>query len=226
MCWIRWSASRWSPPTESAAGPDTGCWKRSASSPRTNTPSSSGEPRPARSGEIRDRHARYFATQAVAHWEIWDGPQQRDATDWVEAEFDNLRAGFRWAIDRDDLATATAIAAHTTMIAFDLQRFEPVGWAEELLPAATAAELAQLPRLYTAASFCAFTGRPADAVRYAEAASALQTDPALPTLRHRMGQLTGGSRPSLRRASRPVPGDLHRSDRRDPGSLTSSVCAD
>ena len=26
-----------------------------------------------------------------------------DAIDWVEVEFDNLRAGFRWATDRDDL---------------------------------------------------------------------------------------------------------------------------
>ena len=128
-------------------------------------------------GEIRDRHARYFAAQAAAHWELWDGPQQRDATDWVEAEFDNLRAGFLWAIDREDLASAAAIAAHTTALAYTLQRFEPVEWAEAVLPAAAAADVAQLPRLYSAASLCSFLGRSADAVRYAEAASTLQTNP-------------------------------------------------
>lgn len=128
-------------------------------------------------GEIRNRHARYFAAEAVARWELWDGPQQRDVTEWVEAEFDNLRAGFRWAIDQDDLDTATAIAAHTMALAFNLQRFEPVAWAEELLPAASAADVAQLPRLYAAASFCHFLGRSEDAVVYAEAASALQTNP-------------------------------------------------
>ena len=128
-------------------------------------------------GEIRDRHARYFATQAVAHFEMWDGPRMREATDWVEAEFDNLRAGFRWASDHGDLPTATAIAAHTPMIAFGLQRLEPIGWAEELLPAATAAQVSRLPRLYTAASICSYTGRPDDALGYAQAASALQADP-------------------------------------------------
>ena len=68
-------------------------------------------------GEVRDRHARYFAEQAVAHWDMWDGPGQRVALDWVDVEFANLRAGFRWAADQDDLATAAAIAAHTAMLA-------------------------------------------------------------------------------------------------------------
>jgi predicted ATPase len=127
-------------------------------------------------GEVRDRHARYFAQLAVAHWGMWDGPSQRGALDWVDAELANLRAGFRWAADQDDLATAAAIAAHTGMLGHTLQRFEPAGWAEEILEAATAAELAQLPRLYTAASFCMYSGRYEDAVGYAQAALALGAD--------------------------------------------------
>ena len=127
--------------------------------------------------QMRDRHPRYFAAQAAVHWELWDGPQQRVATDWVDVEFDNLRAGFLWAIDRQDLASAAAIAAHTAALAHTLQRFEPIEWAETVLPAAADADVAQLPRLYSAAGLCSFTGRSADAVRYAEAASALQTDP-------------------------------------------------
>ena len=55
--------------------------------------------------EVRDRHARYFAEQAVAHWDIWDGPRQRVAVDWVDVELANLRAGFRWAADQGDLAS-------------------------------------------------------------------------------------------------------------------------
>jgi predicted ATPase len=62
-------------------------------------------------GEIRDRHARYFAERAVAHWDMWDGPGQGVALDWVDVELANLRAGFRWAADQHDLATAAAIAA-------------------------------------------------------------------------------------------------------------------
>jgi predicted ATPase/class 3 adenylate cyclase len=128
-------------------------------------------------GEIRDRHARYFAERAVAYWGMWDGPGQRVALDWMEIEFANLRAGFRWAADQDDLATAAAIAAHTAMLGHTLQRFEPTAWAEEILEAAAAADLPQLPRLYTAASLCAFTGRAEAAVGCAQAAVALGADP-------------------------------------------------
>jgi hypothetical protein len=98
------------------------------------------------------------------------------ALDWVDVELANLRAGFRWAADQHDLATAAAIAAHTAMLALPLERYEPVGWAEEILAAATAAESAQLPRLYTAASLCAFTGRAEAAVGYAHAALDLEAD--------------------------------------------------
>jgi predicted ATPase len=128
-------------------------------------------------GEVRDRHARYFAQRAVAYWGMWDGPGQRAALDWVEVELANLRAGFRWAADQDDLATAAAIAAHTAMLGQPLERYEPAGWAEEILEAATTANLAQLPRLYTAASFCMYTGRAEAAVGYAQAAVALRADP-------------------------------------------------
>ena len=126
------------------------------------------------SNELRDRHASYFAEQAVAHWEIWDGPRQRVALDWVDVEFANLRAGFRWAADGADIAAATKIAAHTTLLAWSLQRYEPVGWAEELLAAATAANVEHLPRLYTAASVCGYVGRPADMLLYAQTALRLE----------------------------------------------------
>ena len=123
-----------------------------------------------RSEEVRDRHATYFASVAVAHWETFDGPAQRAALDWVDAEFGNLRAGFRWSADRGDLDTAIAIAAHTAMLGLSLQRYEAVGWAEELLATGAAADTAQLPRLYTAASLCSFMGRPGDGLDYARSA--------------------------------------------------------
>jgi predicted ATPase len=126
---------------------------------------------------LRDRHARYFAAQALAYWDIWDGPRQRIALDWVEVEFANLRAGFRWATDQTDLTTAAAIAAHTTTIAWVAQRYEPAGWAEEILMAATSADLSRLPRVYAAASFCMFTGRPETALGYAQTAAALAAEP-------------------------------------------------
>ncbi|MEA3213884.1 MAG: hypothetical protein QOJ19_40, partial [Acidimicrobiia bacterium] len=126
---------------------------------------------------VRDRHALYFAAQAIQHWNLWDGPNQRVALDWVDVEMANLRAGFRWATDRGDLSTAGAIAAHTAMLGMALELFEPVGWVEEILPAAIAARLPQLPRLYTAASLCSFAGRPDVGAHYAATAQVLETEP-------------------------------------------------
>jgi predicted ATPase len=126
--------------------------------------------------ELRDRHAAYFAAQVVTQADASQGPRFRFALDWVDTDMANLRTGFRWAVDRADLVTAVAIAAHTAILGFIRQRFEPISWAEEILEAATAAEVRQLPRLYTAASNCLYTGRPEVAVRYAQTAIAMETD--------------------------------------------------
>ena len=125
--------------------------------------------------DTRDRHATYYAERAIAHWTLWDGPRQPVAVDWVDTEFANLRAGFTWSADHD-LATAAAIAAHTTFMAYTLQRFEPVSWVETILAAPGAIDLAFLPRLYTAATACQYTGRVDAALQYADAALALQDD--------------------------------------------------
>ena len=60
------------------------------------------------------------------------------------------------------------------MMAFWLQVLEPIGWAEELFPAAAAtAAVAQLPRLHTAAGHCGFVGRPEAGVEYSRTALGL-----------------------------------------------------
>jgi predicted ATPase len=130
-----------------------------------------------RIAEARDRHARYFAEAVQRNWTVWDGPDQRRALDWADVEFANLRAAFRWAADQGQLDAAAAIAAHTAIEVWPLQRFEPVAWAEEILDAASAAEVEPLPRLLVAASLCLYTGRPDDGVARAQAAAALEADP-------------------------------------------------
>ena len=125
--------------------------------------------------EARDQHAGYYAGEAESWWERWDGPDYDAATEWVHAEFANLRTGFRWAGGRKDQLTAASIAAHTAMLGFALQRFEPVGWAEEILPE-VAPDSAQLPRLCLAAGFCMFTGRVEAAFDHLERAVALEAE--------------------------------------------------
>jgi hypothetical protein len=69
-----------------------------------------------------------------------------------------------------------AVAAHTTLLGWLPLRFEAVGWATEILDAATSADVRQLPRLYTAASLCSQIGEPEAAVGYARTAVALAAD--------------------------------------------------
>jgi predicted ATPase/class 3 adenylate cyclase/DNA-binding CsgD family transcriptional regulator len=137
------------------------------------------EDRLAESGALeqsRDRHARYFAHAAAARWDGWNGPGWRDAVDWVDVELDNLRSGFTWSSRRGDVEVATDIAAHAALMGFSVQLFETLAWAEELLDAATAADVRRLPRLYTAAGYACFAGRAEAARTHAHRATELEVD--------------------------------------------------
>jgi predicted ATPase/class 3 adenylate cyclase/DNA-binding CsgD family transcriptional regulator len=126
---------------------------------------------------VRDRHAIYYARELTARWDRWHGPGFHDAVDWVETEFSNLRAAFRWSAARADVVTAADIAAHAAMIGVSAELFETVGWVEDIVDAATTADVRRLPRVYTAAGYSCFTGRPEQAVTYAQNAGRLETNP-------------------------------------------------
>jgi len=125
---------------------------------------------------MRDRHAAHFGQEASVRYQRWNGPGWRDAVDWVEVELDNLRTAFRWSAQRGDLDVATDVAAHAALMGFSVQLFETVGWAEELLPAANAADVGRLPRLYTAAGYACFVGRAEAAAANAHRATELETE--------------------------------------------------
>ena len=72
---------------------------------------------------------------------------------------------------------ATDIAAHAALMGFSVQLFETLAWAEELLePAAAAADVRRLPRLYTAAGYACFAGRAEAARTNAHRATELEAD--------------------------------------------------
>ena len=131
------------------------------------------------SGEIaatRDRHATRFASEAVARWGHWNGPEWRDCVDWLEVELANLRAAYRWSRARGDVETAADVAAHAALMGASIQAFETVTWAQELLEEASRADVRRLPRLYTGAAWGCFTGAPAEAVAAAQSAATLEND--------------------------------------------------
>ncbi len=100
---------------------------------------------------------------------LWDSSRQRDAYDWFTAELANLRLAFRWAADHDDLDTAAAIAVYATFLGMRVEQYEPVGWSEELIEPARAADHRRLAQLYNMATQSYAAGRIEDATAYADA---------------------------------------------------------
>ena len=150
--------------------PATACWRRFASSPKSNCrslvpPMRAGPSRPL----LRRSGRRPLGPLGRAP------PEGRARLGGCGVR----QSAGRVPLGRQprDLTTATAIAAHATMLGLDLLRYEPIGWAEEILDAAVAADVRQLPRLYTAASICSQTGNPESAVEYSQTAVALAADP-------------------------------------------------
>jgi DNA-binding CsgD family transcriptional regulator len=124
----------------------------------------------------RDAHAHYFAAEAARRWARWNGPDWRPCGDWLTTELANLRAAFRWSCERD-ISIAVDVAAHAALIGTSINQFEPIGWAEHLLEPATTASVARLPRLYAAAGYACFVGRPVTAAAHAQRAVALEKEP-------------------------------------------------
>ena len=119
--------------------------------------------------DTRNAHAHYFAGREADVLALWDGPRQRDAYDWLNIEFANLRTAFRWSADSADLDTASAIATYAAFLGTFTEQYEPIGWAEELVEHARAANHPRLGQLYIMAAQCYETGRLDDALSYAEA---------------------------------------------------------
>jgi len=127
--------------------------------------------------DARDRHARHYAAVAVRQWGRWNGPAFHAVSDWVRIELANLRAAFRWATERNDVHTATDLAAHTALLGTPIELFEAIGWCEQTVETAGAAEAARFPRLHAAAGYGCFTGRGEVALGHARRACELEVDP-------------------------------------------------
>ena len=142
--WIfstRWCASRCWSPTGLRGGPGFRCWRRFGSSPRSNWSPA------ARPTEVRTAHARYFAGRETDIMALWDSPRQREAYDWFTAELANLRTAFRWAADNDDLDVAAIIATYAGFLGIEVEQYEPIAWAEELIEPARAVDHPRLAAL-------------------------------------------------------------------------------
>jgi hypothetical protein len=119
--------------------------------------------------ETRAAHARHFAGREADILALWDSPRQREAYPWFTVELANLRTAFRWAADHSDLDDAATIAVYASLLGIWLQRYEPIGWVEELIEPARGVDHRRLAQLYMLAALCFVAGRSDDAVGYADA---------------------------------------------------------
>ena len=127
---------------------------------------------------LRDRHAAYFAARGRGSLGALERARAgaTPSTGWRSSST-TFVPRFAGACERGELEVATDVAAHAALMGFSVQLFETVGWAEELLPAATAADVRRLPRLYTAAGYACFVGRAEAAAANAHRATELETQP-------------------------------------------------
>ena len=124
---------------------------------------------------VRSAHARHFALCETVILALWDSPRQQQAYDWFATELANLRTAFRWAADHNDLDVAATIATYASFIGLLTEKYEPTGWAEELIEPARTADHPRLAAVYAVASLCYLTGRINDGVRYTDAAQIVLT---------------------------------------------------
>jgi predicted ATPase/class 3 adenylate cyclase len=124
---------------------------------------------------VRSAHARHFAQCETDILALWDSPRQQQAYDWFATELANLRTAFRWAADHNDLDVAATIATYAGFIGLVTEKYEPTGWAEELIEPARTADHPRLAEVYAVASLCYLTGRINDGVRYTDAAQIILT---------------------------------------------------
>jgi tetratricopeptide (TPR) repeat protein len=124
-------------------------------------------------GGVRCSGGRSFAARETGILALWNSPRHSEAYAWFTTELANLRTAFRWAAEHDDLDTAAPIATFATLLGVMMENFEPVAWAEELLPRARAADHSRLTSLYVMATHCWPLGRIEDSVRYGDEAQEL-----------------------------------------------------
>jgi tetratricopeptide (TPR) repeat protein len=97
----------------------------------------------------RDRHAQYFATDSRVNFDLWRSPRQIEAYRWLDREMGNLRAAFRWAVDRGDIETAGNLASNLGDMGLFQLRDEVRHWAAEIADAARSVRHRRLPMILT-----------------------------------------------------------------------------
>ena len=125
------------------------------------------------------RHARYFAADSDAHFNIWRSPNQLTAYEWLDREMGNLASAFRLSKNRGMIDLAARIASNIGDMARFRLREDTAHWAAEVVDAARAIRHRRLAVLLTWAASSAWSlGQLTEARAYAVEAISLVGDSA------------------------------------------------
>jgi predicted ATPase len=127
----------------------------------------------------RNRHSQYFAADSRTNFELWRSPRQIEAYRWLVRELGNLRAAFRWAVDRGDVETAGDLASNLGDMGLFQLRDEVKLWAAEIVDAARRIRHRRLPMILTWVASAEWYSelRLDTAMRYAQEALDLSDNP-------------------------------------------------
>ena len=128
--------------------------------------------------DVRAAHATFFSREADANFKVWRSKDQLQAHRWLDAEINNLRSAFTWAMEQDQVDPAARIASSVG----DLARFalieEAANWAELVVEKALSVRHPRSVILLTwSASSAWAASRFEDAQRFGSQALELLQDP-------------------------------------------------
>ena len=152
--WTRWCASRCWSPTGHLGGPGFRCWRRSASSPRSNSSRQRRSHRGAYRARPPLRRPRSRRPGAVGQPPTAARPTTGSPPSWpICAPRSDGRP-----------TTATSTWPPSSLptrrcLGHGIDNYEPVAWAEELIEPARAVDHPRLAALYVMASQCYTSGR-------------------------------------------------------------------
>jgi predicted ATPase len=128
---------------------------------------------------LRKRHAEFYADDSDRIFKIWRSPGESEAYRWLDQEINNLRVGFRWAVEQSYVDAAARIASNIGDMARFRLREDPAAWPQEIVEQARAT---RHPRLAVILTWCASnawaSSRFGEAKRFGEEAISLRDDPA------------------------------------------------
>ena len=144
--------------------------------------------------DVRDAHLRHFVAVAVRLGQRWDSPEQADAGDRLDDDWENFGTAHAWAITIGDVAHAHALFGATGGFAIERVRRDHQEWGVRTLELAGTTERHDVTTYWWLGHWAFFDGDPDRAVELGELAAAVESHGpgTIPGVLSFLGHITAG----------------------------------